>query len=109
MPFIAHNQDWILGVGETETEAREHMIANHPDQTPVVAPATRAMVDSILNDPFTARDGRLLFEEIPASVPYIDGVACLSEEWAALTRADESMGFSSAAVRAEIDRLKPAQ
>lgn len=107
MPFVAHNEDWILGTGETASEARDNMLANHADQAPIVVPATRELVDSIANDPTRLPGRPLMFEEIPASQPMVDGVLCLSEEWLAIQKGQERDGFTATAVRSEIDLLKP--
>lgn len=98
MPFIAHNNDIILGVGAVASDAREHASA-HDIAALWVSPATDALVASIEND-----GQPLVYGNHPLSA-LVDGVYCLPEQRMALLHGRPVRGFAPSAVRAEVDSL----
>jgi hypothetical protein len=107
MPFVAHNEDWILGYGNSPREAENRMRRDYPDLEPTVTPATKCLVRSLESCPLSDAQTGKLYMEVHHVGGTFDGVMVLAEEFQVLKLKKDRYGFSYHAVRAEIEALRP--
>jgi hypothetical protein len=106
MPWIAHSDGFILGVGSSPKTAEQHMRRFHADLDPVVEPATKALVASVTNDPFRPDYGDgIVYGEFPLGA-ILDGIHCLPEERLAVTRGRACGCFQPDDVQSELKLLQ---
>ena len=105
MPFVAHNNEWLLGFGDTAEIAERRMRRDYPDLSPVVEPASSGLIRSLEVCPLTDASTAKLNFEVNHVGPRFSGVLVLPEEFQVLRQGIDRYGLSHKRLLAEIAHL----